>query len=82
MRGEEPAGKETARFHGPPGEHRDCSSGLRTRLAGWTRRLAAPVPPQVPSQPAASTLETFFAGIRWSEDRLPDGRMALRPASM
>jgi len=46
MRGEEPTVKETPRFHGPPGEHRDRSSGLRTRLAEWTRRLAAPVPLQ------------------------------------
>jgi hypothetical protein len=31
---------------------------------------------------AESTLETFFAGVRWGEDHKPDGHVTLRLPSM
>ena len=33
-------------------------------------------------EPIESTLETFFAGVRWSEEHRPDGRRTLRLPSL
>lgn len=48
----------------------------------WARRLVHSMQIDPVSGPADSTLETFFSGVRWSEDRNPDGRTTLRLPSM
>jgi hypothetical protein len=48
----------------------------------WARRLLTSVRIEPVGRPAESTLETFFAGVRWDEDRHPGGRTTLRRASM
>jgi len=48
----------------------------------WAQRLLGSMRLDPLGDPAESTLETFFAGVRWSEDRRPDGRRTLRLPSM
>jgi hypothetical protein len=48
----------------------------------WARRLLTSVRIEPAGHPAESTLDTFFAGVRWSEDRRPGGHSTLRLPSM
>jgi hypothetical protein len=80
VRREPPVNRDVRRHR--RGEHHDRSSGVRGRLAGWTRRLPTLVPPQAVDEPAASTLATFFAGVRWSEEVGAGGERILRRAAM
>jgi len=48
----------------------------------WAQRLVRSIRVEPVGPPAESTLETFFAGIRWSENRKPGGRSTLRLPSM
>lgn len=44
----------------------------------WAQRLLRIARVEPVSEPAVSTLQTFFAGVRWSEDLQADGRATLR----
>ena len=48
----------------------------------WAQRLLTSVRIESVGRPAESTLETFFAGARWSEDHKPGGSTSLRLPSM
>ena len=48
---------------------------VMTRLA---HRLRIPPPLAPVDEPAGATLESFFAGVRWSEDTHTGGRRTLR----
>jgi hypothetical protein len=48
----------------------------------WARRLLMSVRVEPSGEPSESTLETFFAGVRWSEDHQSGGRTTLRLPSM
>ena len=48
----------------------------------WARRLLTSLRVQPTGLPSESTLETFFAGVRWSEELQPGGRRTLRRAAM
>jgi hypothetical protein len=61
----------------PIGEEQTVNVTIR-----WARRLLTSVRVQPVGQPSESTLETFFAGVRWSEDLQPGGRRTLRRTAM
>ena len=48
----------------------------------WIDRLLALPPSKRAANPPVSTLEAFFAEIRWREDVQADGGRTLRPRSM
>jgi len=48
----------------------------------WTRRLLAAMRVDPAGDPSESTLEKFFAGVRWSEDHHADGLTTLRRSSL
>ncbi len=52
------------------------------RVRRLVRHVRTSVHIELPEEESGSTLESFFAGVRWREDRLPDGRTTLRRASM
>ena len=61
------------------GEPHDRSPRLRAPFAGWSRRLRTVVAADLAGQPAAtSTLEAFFAEVRWTEDVQAGGQRTLR----
>ena len=52
------------------------------RVRRLVRHVRTSVHIELPEEESGSTLESFFAGVCWREDRLPDGRTTLRRASM
>ena len=48
----------------------------------WARRIVHTMQIDPLGEPAESTLETFFAGVRWGEDHGTDGRRTLRAPSL
>jgi len=48
----------------------------------WARRLVGSMRIEPAGRPAESTLGTFFAGVRWSEEHKPGGGTTLRLPSM
>jgi len=67
-----------------PENHRNRIAQEQTvkRTRRWARRLLALARTNPVGEPSESTLETFFAGVRWSEDLQPDGERTLRRASL
>jgi hypothetical protein len=49
---------------------------------GWARRLLASIRVDPVGEPSESTLEAFFAGVRWGEDHHPGGLTTLTRPSM